>query len=98
MAKLTLTNDHDEEDLRLGRIRPKKVRRLEIEARVETGATMLALPADVVKKLGLVPTGTRKVKLADGSTRAVVVDPKSRDVHVDPASPDAPLLDLLATG
>ena len=71
MAKLTLTNNLDEADVQRGRLRPKEVRRLEIEALVDTGATMLVLPADVVKTLGLLPAGTRKIKLADGSTRAV---------------------------
>ncbi len=72
MAKLKLTNNHDEEDLRLGRLRSaKKIRTIEVEALVDTGATMLVLPADIVQKLGLVPVGTRGVKLADGSTKRI---------------------------
>jgi clan AA aspartic protease len=68
MAKLKLSNNHDEENLRLRKIRRNKVRHLEIEALVDTGATMLVVPADVVAKLGLVASGTRGVKLAEGST------------------------------
>jgi clan AA aspartic protease len=71
MAKITLSNHHDEENVRLGKLRPKKVRRVEIEILVDTGATMLSLPEDVVAKLGLAHAGTRNVKLADGRVRPV---------------------------
>jgi clan AA aspartic protease len=71
MAKLKLSNEYDEENLRLRTIRRNKVRRVEIEALVDTGATMLVLPADVVAKLGLVASGTRGVKLADGRTKRI---------------------------
>ena len=48
------------------RIEADKIRSLEIEALVDTGATMLVLPAQVVAKLGLLPDGYRKVRYADG--------------------------------
>jgi clan AA aspartic protease len=40
-----------------------------VQALVDTGATMLVLPADVVAKLGLFPDGYRKVRYADGRIR-----------------------------
>jgi clan AA aspartic protease len=66
MQKIKLTNSHDEENVRRGLARPDEVRALEIEALVDTGATMLMLPADVVEKLGLREAGRRSVRYADG--------------------------------
>jgi clan AA aspartic protease len=39
---------------------------IECQAIVDSGATELALPADVVERLRLVPLRTRRVKTADG--------------------------------
>ena len=39
---------------------------MEIEALVDTGATMLMLPADVVERLGVRISGQRNVRYADG--------------------------------
>jgi clan AA aspartic protease len=71
MAKVRLSNVLDEGNARQGLIPNHAVRGLEIEALVDTGATMLALPEDVVALLGLTETERRKVKLADGSVREV---------------------------
>jgi clan AA aspartic protease len=71
MAKLKLTNNHDEESVRRGQMSPTDVRTTEIEALVDTGATMLILPADVVAKLGLVPSHKRKVRYANGTVAEV---------------------------
>jgi len=67
MTRLKLTNSADLAFARAGSLRQDQVRTLELEALVDTGATMLALPADVVATLGLVEAERRKVKLADGS-------------------------------
>lgn len=69
MQRVQLANNHDEEDVKCGRRRPHEVRSLQLEALVDTGATMLVLPADVVAKLGLFPDGYRKVRYADGRIR-----------------------------
>lgn len=71
MAKLKLSNYYDEENLRQRKIRPKKVRRVEVEALVDTGAVMLVLPANIVAKLGLAHVGTRSVRLADGNAKPI---------------------------
>jgi len=71
MQRIQLANNHDEEDVKCGRRRPHEVRTFQLEARVDTGATMLVLPADVVAKLGLFPDGYRKVRYADGRIREV---------------------------
>jgi len=66
MQKIKLTNSQDEKDVRRGQMTAEEVRSVEIEALVDTGATMLMLPADVVTALGLLPDGYRKVRYADG--------------------------------
>lgn len=71
MTKLTLTNNTDLDKLEEGLIDAAAVRRLEIDALVDTGATMLVLPVDVVDALGVRRSGTRKVKYADGRVEAV---------------------------
>jgi clan AA aspartic protease len=69
MVKLTLTNLTDRENAARGTLRHDQVRTLELEALVDTGATMLAIPEDVATRLGLVALRRRSVKLADGTSR-----------------------------
>jgi clan AA aspartic protease len=71
MQRIKLTNSHDEEDVLRGYMDADQIRGIEIDALVDTGATMLVLPADVVAKLGLLPDGYRKVRYADGRVREV---------------------------
>jgi clan AA aspartic protease len=71
MERIKLVNEYDEENANLGRLQPDDVRSVEIEALVDTGATMLVLPADVVDRLGLLPAGYRKVRYADGRIQEV---------------------------
>jgi clan AA aspartic protease len=66
MEKIKLTNSYDEDKVSSGYWQPEQVRSLEIEALVDTGATMLMLPADVVERLGLKEKGRRKVRYANG--------------------------------
>ena len=67
MTKLTLENIWDLGDAEKGIIRPDEVRRVEVEALVDTGATMLVLPADVVAKLGVTIRDRKTVRMAGGS-------------------------------
>ena len=67
MNRIKLANVGDVANARTGALRPDQVRTLEIDALVDTGATMLAIPADVAAALGLPELDRRKVKLADGS-------------------------------
>ena len=66
MTKIKLTNNTDWDNAASGAMPIESVRTLEIEALVDTGATQLALPADVVQKLGIAPSGTRKARDARG--------------------------------
>src|SRR5262245_32455123 len=71
MEKIKLTNSYDEDRVQSGDWRPEQVRSVEIEALVDTGATMLILPADVVARLGLKEQGRLTVGYADGTEEAV---------------------------
>ncbi|HKY37120.1 MAG TPA: hypothetical protein VJN18_14335 [Polyangiaceae bacterium] len=66
MTKLKLTNHADFIQAGSGSIAPEVVRSLEIEALVDTGATMLALPEDVVAALGARALGMRRARDARG--------------------------------
>jgi clan AA aspartic protease len=71
MQTIKLTNSYDEEYVARGDLPADRVRSTEIEALVDTGATMMVLPADAVSRLGLLPAGYRKVRYADGRTAEV---------------------------
>lgn len=71
MQHIKLWNTRDEENAGLGVARPEQVRSVEIDALVDTGATMLVLPEDVVERLGVPVRGHRRVRYANGSTADV---------------------------
>ena len=71
MQVIKLANSVDEELVARGELDPSEVRAVVIEALVDTGATMLVLPADVVEKLGVRILGHRNVRYADGRTKPV---------------------------
>jgi clan AA aspartic protease len=71
METVRLTNDHDFALAEAGSLDPSKVRSITTEALVDTGATMLILPADVVERLGLSVRGHRKVRYADDRIETV---------------------------
>lgn len=66
MTKVKLTNNTDRDIAEQGLIPREQVRSVDIEAVVDTGATTLAIPADIVQRLGLPVTGTRRVRDARG--------------------------------
>jgi clan AA aspartic protease len=67
MTKVILENATDRVNAESGLIQPDQVRRIELEALVDTGATMMVLPADLVASLGLTVRTYRPARLADGS-------------------------------
>ncbi|MBI5489784.1 MAG: retroviral-like aspartic protease family protein [Deltaproteobacteria bacterium] len=71
MTKIKLTNFVDLENARRGLLPPDQVRSEELEALVDTGATMLVLPADVVQRLGVPEIGRRDVRYANGQVARV---------------------------
>jgi clan AA aspartic protease len=66
MTQLKITNAVDAEIAAQGRIQPSEVRVTVIEALVDTGATMMALPEEVVRALGVRVRGTRRMRDARG--------------------------------
>lgn len=71
METIKLTNDYDFALAEARSLDPGKIRTVEIAALVDTGATMLMLPADVVERLGLPIRGYRNVRYADARVEAV---------------------------
>jgi clan AA aspartic protease len=69
MIRMKLTNFHDVQLAQEGRLAPEKIRTLELDALVDTGAVDLVLPEDIVQALGLPEVDRRTVRLADGSRR-----------------------------
>ena len=51
---------------------PDKVRRIEIDALVDTGAAMLSMPKRIIEQLGLRPLRTRAVRTSTGPRLAQV--------------------------
>ena len=66
MQKIKLTNNRDLIAAELGAITPDRVRSVEIDALIDTGASTLILPEDVAQALGLRVVEFRQVRLADG--------------------------------
>src|ERR1041385_2649693 len=64
--KLQLTNKTDLDKMRAGEIAESDVRGVEIEALVDTGASQLVLPEDVVQRLGVPYEGTKPARDARG--------------------------------
>jgi clan AA aspartic protease len=73
MTKIRVTNMVDRRYARDGLIQPEQIRSVELEALVDTGATTLALPADVVASLGLSEIERRQVKMANGAIEELSV-------------------------
>jgi len=71
MTEVKMWNLVDLEDARRGLIPPEAVRTATVEAMVDTGAVMMAIPEDVALALGLRPLEIRSVTLADGSKRRI---------------------------
>jgi clan AA aspartic protease len=66
MTRLKVTNAIDLANAAQGSLSPSNVRSVELEALVDTGATMLALPEDVVARLGVATLGKRRARDARG--------------------------------
>jgi clan AA aspartic protease len=64
-AKVLIENQRDRILAEAGHLQPSAVRRLELDALVDTGAVMVLLPQDVVEALGLTVEGNIIVTLAN---------------------------------
>lgn len=88
-VKLALTNAYDEEMARRGLIKRNAIRRAEVDAIVDTGATRLVLPGPIARQLGLRVLGQVTVRYADDRNAVrdlvgiVVVKVMGRRTQVD---------------
>jgi clan AA aspartic protease len=80
MQRIKLTNAADIVRAGDGHLAPEHVRSIEIEALIDTGASTLILPADVVAKMGFDQLDVKKVRLADGS---LIDSPRVTNVRLE---------------
>lgn len=73
MTKLTMWNNTDLDMAAQGLIPREAVRSVELEALVDTGATMLMIPQEAADVLGLPTIDRLPVTLADSSVRSLAV-------------------------
>src|SRR5438309_6489986 len=72
-TKVKLTNAVDDALVSMGQLSPDKVRSIEVEAIVDTGAIASVLPIHIVEQIGLLIRGHRVAKYADGRNDSVGV-------------------------
>jgi clan AA aspartic protease len=68
MQVIKLRNSIDVARAAEGALAEAAIRATQIEALVDTGATMLVLPAEVIAAIGVPILGTRRVRYANGET------------------------------
>lgn len=66
VTKIKVENLADLLLMERGDLSLKEIRQIEMEALVDTGATLLCLPAKAIADLGLSPLGTRRATTATG--------------------------------
>ena len=71
----TLTNSVDAGAAQMGLLPASKVRKLDVEFLVDTGAAMLCLPSDMIEKLGLQKRHERNVITANGRVTRAIYSP-----------------------
>ncbi|MCY3021342.1 MAG: retroviral-like aspartic protease family protein [Planctomycetota bacterium] len=86
-AMVVLTNAADLAMMRRKLLKPSKVRKLEVDALVDTGAVALVVPSAVAQRLGLARPFTHMAEYADGRreevgvTEAVLVEIAGRQTQ-----------------
>ncbi len=68
-AKIALTNTVDASNANTGLIAKEKVRKMEVEVLVDSGATMLCINENIALELGLTQSRESMITLADGSKK-----------------------------
>jgi clan AA aspartic protease len=80
MQKIKLTSYTDIIRAQDGHLAPELIRSMEVDALIDTGASTLILPADVVAKMGFTQVEVKKVRLADGS---LIDSPRVSGIHLE---------------
>ena len=99
MTKAKITNLFDDMKEREGLMAPDDVLSVEIELLVDTGATCLSLPRNIIDELGLTKTSEKTVITANGqvtrsmydAVRLVIMD-RDATIPVMDVPPDVPPL------
>ena len=73
VAKVRLANVIDVALARQGAIRPEEVRRCEVDALADSGASLMCLPEDIVDELGLERFSSQTATLATGERRQLPI-------------------------
>ena len=72
-TRIEIANLTDQLLAEVGIINPQEIRRVTVEdALVDTGATRLSLPRQLIEQLGLTPVGRTKVRTANGIVERIV--------------------------
>ncbi|MEW6680619.1 MAG: aspartyl protease family protein [bacterium] len=66
VVEMKIKNLFDEVRAKAGIIKKEEIRKVMVDALVDTGATMLSLPIGIIEKLGLEEAGTREVRTTNG--------------------------------
>ncbi|MEW5766141.1 MAG: retropepsin-like aspartic protease [bacterium] len=97
--KITVTNFVDEVKVKEGIISEDKVRKEEVEAIIDSGATLLCLPKNIVEKLGLTLMGEMPANTANGkvlrkiySVATLTIRDRSAEFDVMELPDDTPAL------
>jgi predicted aspartyl protease len=73
LAEVTIENLEDLWAVRRGVLTTEQVRRVTVtDALADTGATMLSLPSKLIRQLGLIKTGSRRIRSTTGIGEAAV--------------------------
>src|SRR5437773_2399334 len=72
-ARVKLTNAVDDALASMGQLGADRIRSVEVEAIVDTGAIASVLPIQIVEQIGLIIRGHRVAKYADGRNDSVGV-------------------------
>lgn len=92
-VKVRITNSADAQAAQAGRLAAEKVRSLEVDALVDTGAVRPCIPAPLVERLGVLPFTSSSVEYADGRKEAVgLVDGLRFEIMNRPSSDEALIL------
>jgi clan AA aspartic protease len=72
-VRVRITNSADAQAAQAGRLPPEKVRSVEADAMVDTGAVRSCIPPTLLESLGIEPYDQVTVELADGRKSAVSI-------------------------
>lgn len=91
-VKVRMTNSADAQAAQAGKLPPEKVRSVEADAMVDTGAVRSCVPAPMMERLGILPYDQMTVELADGRKTTVGIADGVRFQILDRRSGDDALI------